>query len=114
LPFEPHTFTAHWRASVQSAPFTAAQLFVTALQRPLAQTACAMVSLQTPVWRPSLGIASPAALSATQVNVFRAQCSAEAQSLSAQHEPAPAGMHTPSALQAPDWQPFVLPGVQPR
>jgi hypothetical protein len=113
LPFEPHTFTTHSFASVQVAPLTAAQVFVTALHRPLAQTACAVTSLQTPTWSVSVGSASPAALSATQVKLSRLQCSAAAQSASTQHAPAPVGMQTPSALQAPDWQVALLPGVQP-
>jgi hypothetical protein len=113
LPFDPHTFATHSFARAQVPPFTMAHVFVTALQRPLAQTAFAVTSLQTPTWSVSLGSASPAALSATQVKLSRLQCSAAAQSPSTQHEPAPAGMHTPSALQAPDWHVAVLPGVQP-
>ncbi len=113
MPFAPHTFATHSFAIVQAVPLTAAQVFVTALQRPLAHTACAVTSPQTPTWSVSVGSASPAALSATQVNVSRLQCSAAAQSASIQHEPEPAGMQTPSPLQAPDWHVAVLPGVHP-
>ncbi len=113
LPFDPQTLTTHSFAREHVPPLTTAQVFVTALQRPLAQTACAIASLQTPRWSVSLGIGSPAPLSATQVNVSRLQCSAAAQSPSTQQAPLPTGMQTPPVLQAPDWHDAVLPGVQP-
>ena len=81
FPFEPHTFVTHWFAFPQLVvTFGPAHVFVTALHLPDWHVASAFASLQTPVWSPSFGIATPFALSSTHVSAFRSQCFAAGQS----------------------------------
>jgi hypothetical protein len=81
LPFEPHTFVTHSFAFAQVVvTFGPAHVFVTALHVPDWQVAVAFASLHTPVWRPSLGIATPFALSSTHESALRSQCFAAGQS----------------------------------
>jgi hypothetical protein len=84
LPFDAsHTFVTHWLAAVQVVVvFGPAQVFVTALHWPEVQVAAAFAVVHVPSWSPSFGIATPFALSSTQVSVFRLQCFAAAQSAS--------------------------------
>jgi len=83
LPFEPHTLVTHSFALPHAVvTFGPAHVFVTALHSPDWHVARAFASLQTPVWSPSFGIATPFALSSTHVSVFRLQCFDAAQSAS--------------------------------
>ena len=83
-PFVPHTLTTHSFACVQLAPFAAAHVFVVALHVALRQTAAAFPLVQVPLWRPSLGIATPFALSGVHVPALRLQCSLDGHWLSAE------------------------------
>jgi hypothetical protein len=82
LPFDPHAFATHSFALPHAAPFGSAQVFATALHLPDRQVACASASLHVPPWRPSLGMATPAALSSTQARFARSQCFVAGQSAS--------------------------------
>jgi hypothetical protein len=81
LPFDPHRFVAHSLAPVQIVVvFGPAQVFVVALHCPERHVAAAFAALHAPLWSPSVGIAMPLALSATQVSALRLQCCAAGQS----------------------------------
>ena len=96
--------TTHWFAARQASPICDAQVFVTALQVPVAHTASEFASSQMPVWSVSIGSASPGDRSTTHVKEFRAQCWEIKQSPSTQQPPAPSGMHVRPTEQTPDWQ----------
>jgi hypothetical protein len=88
LPFEPQTFVTHSGAFVAAGyvqlvvTFGPAHVFVVALHWPDTQVAAAFDALQVPSWSPSFGIATPMALSSTQVSALRSQCFDAAQSAS--------------------------------
>lgn len=69
-PFGPHRLATHWLAAVQDALLAPAQVLVVALQAAPAQTAVALEGVQTPLWRPSFGIVTPAASLFRQVKVL--------------------------------------------
>jgi hypothetical protein len=112
-PLAPHTFATHSAAKTQAALFDAAQVFVTALQRPDTQTCCASAALHTPSWRPSLGSAAPATLSATHLSVLRSQWSVAPQSASTKQPPVAGTQVFAPGLHAPDWHRYAVSGVQP-
>jgi hypothetical protein len=103
LPFDPHAFVTHSLPFVQLVvTFGPPQVFVVALQPVLSQVALAFEVLQTPVWSPSFGIATPFALSAVHAPVLRLQCWFAAQSASTQQ--VPAAMHVPEFVEhVADW-----------
>jgi hypothetical protein len=95
-----HAFTSHWLGAAQAPPTAAPQVFVVALQRPLAQTMAATPVAQTPLRSPSLGIGVPSARSARHVSVDRSQYWSPPQSESAQQPAPPAGTQRPLAEHA--------------
>jgi hypothetical protein len=121
LPSVPQAFVTHWFAFVHAVvTFGPAQVFVVALHVVLSQVALAFDVLQTPVWSPSFGIATPFDLSAVQMPVLRLQCWFAAQSASTQQ--VPAVMHVPEFVEhVADWHAAVAvatvqpvsPSVQP-
>jgi hypothetical protein len=81
-------FVVHSAAAVQSFVLSAAQVVVTLLQRPLAQTAGA--SRQSPSWFPSAaGSIVPVATCDLQVAALWSQYSPSSQSVSSQQPPVP-------------------------
>ncbi len=82
LPFGEQTSDSHARATWHEVVFAAPHVFVTGLHPRVAHTAAARLLEQIPLWRPSLGSASPAALSATQRRLERWHHASAAQSAS--------------------------------
>jgi hypothetical protein len=117
LRFVPHTFTTQPLAPAHATPFSPAQVFVVALQRPLRHAAFVSPAPHASC-RPSAGSGSAFGFFGVQVKVLRAQNSVAAQSPSIQHLPEPAGTQAltlPSAfaLHVPDWQLAALPKQGP-
>lgn len=79
-PLPAQTFDVHSFAAVHAVVFAAAHVFAIALHVPVAHTAAARASVHTPSWRPSIGSAAPAALSARHASAERSHHSPEAQS----------------------------------
>ncbi len=99
----PQTLLTQSFAWAQAWLLAAAQVLVTALHPPLAQTAVARGTLHTPGWSaPSLGSGAPARASGTQLAVGRSQKVPCAQSASTQHEPGAEPTQVPDTLQLPD------------
>lgn len=94
-------FEVHCAELVHAVPLGAEQVLREALHAPVAHTAAAVAAEQVPSWRPSFGIATPAASLLTQVNALRSQNWPDPQSASPKHAPGVDGMHEPAELQTP-------------
>ena len=68
-----HVFDVHCAEFVHAVPLGAEQVLREGLHAPDAHTAAAVAVVQVPSWRPSFGIATPAASLLTQVNTLRSQ-----------------------------------------
>ena len=66
-------FEVHCAPLVHAVPLAAEQVLREGLHAPVTQTAAAFAAVQVPSWRPSFGIAAPAASFVMQVNVLRSQ-----------------------------------------
>jgi hypothetical protein len=72
-PLAAHALLVHWAPPVHAEPLVTPHVLSAGLQRPLAHTARAVCTLQTPSWRPSFGMTAPAATFAVHANAARLQ-----------------------------------------